>query len=136
MILSVSGSLYHKEVEELTKECRIMCHLNHPNVQTLIGVCLDAEIPYLIMPFMEKGSLLMCLRKERGHLLVCDNAEDDQVRSRTLICVVNYPLNCDLVQVLSARRRLLDMCYQIAKGMEYISALNIVHRDLAARNCM
>ena len=33
-------------------------------------------------------------------------------------------------------KRLLDMCYQIAKGMEYIAGLNIIHRDLAARNCM
>ena len=136
MILSVSGSLDHKELDELKKECRIMCHLDHPNVQTLIGVCLDAEVPYLIMPFMERGSLLMYLRKERGHLLICDNAEDDQVKvMHPHFCTVNYPLY-DLVQVLSARRRLLDMCYQIAKGMEYISALNIVHRDLAARNCM
>ena len=39
-------------------------------------------------------------------------------------------------QVMSAQRRLLDMCYQIAKGMEYIAGLNLIHRDLAARNCM
>ncbi|CAF4352643.1 unnamed protein product, partial [Adineta steineri] len=32
--------------------------------------------------------------------------------------------------------QLIQMCYDIAKGMEYLEQCNIIHRDLAARNCL
>ncbi|CAF0796613.1 unnamed protein product [Adineta ricciae] len=32
--------------------------------------------------------------------------------------------------------QLIQMCYDIAKGMAYLEKCNVIHRDLAARNCL
>ena len=75
------GSLSQTEVDELKKECRIMCQLQHPNVLTPINVCVDVEVPYLIMPLMERGSLLTYLRKEKDKVSMPEDTDIDQVSS-------------------------------------------------------
>ena len=53
-------------------------HFNHPNVISLIGVCIDAgAAPYIIMPFIGNGSLLSYLKKHRTELLLPDTADED-----------------------------------------------------------
>ena len=44
--------------------------LSHPNVMSLTGVCLDSSGgPAVVMPYMDKGSVLQYLKKERGKLV-------------------------------------------------------------------
>ena len=73
-------------MEELKKECRMTYRLDHPNVLRLVGICLDGETPYLIMPLMERGSLLMHLRKERENLLVNKDLGDDNMVKNLYYC--------------------------------------------------
>ena len=57
-----------------------MKRFDHPNVISLIGVCVDAGIaPYLIMPFMANGSLLSYLKRNREELVLPDTTDEDIV---------------------------------------------------------
>lgn len=67
-------------VKEMLQECSKMCDLSHPNILSLTGVCLDGgSAPYIIMPFMENGSLLSYLRKHRNELIVPPGNELQEV---------------------------------------------------------
>ena len=116
LIISL-GMLTSSDVESMISEVTQMQALSHPNVMSLVGVCVDAsQGPSIIMPYMANGSLLSYLKKERASLYLEFDADEDAI--------------------ISVRRLLLRMCYQIALGMQYLSDQKIVHRDLAARNCM
>ena len=65
---------------DLLSESEKMRNFSHPNILSLIGVCIDAgEAPYIVMPFMSNGSLLTYLRKERPNLTIAEEAEQETV---------------------------------------------------------
>ena len=104
-------------IDELVKEAQKMKLFKHLNVLPLIGACiLSDKTPCLVIPFMDKGSLLSYLRKEAPNIAVSESADENVL--------------------LTATKQLLSMCLQVAKGMEYLTEQRFVHRDLAARNCM
>ena len=45
-----------------------MLSFEHTNVMSLIGVCIDGEMPLLIMPFMSNGSLLEFVKNHSEEL--------------------------------------------------------------------
>ena len=111
------GFCSNADMQSMFSEVSQMVELSHPNVMSLIGVCVDGtQGPSIVMPYMANGSLLDYLKKERKNLYLQFDAEEEQV--------------------VSARKLLLRMCHQISLGMCYLSFNKIVHRDLAARNCM
>ena len=117
IFLSFIGFCSNADMQSMFSEVSQMVELSHPNVMSLIGVCVDGtQGPSIVMPYMANGSLVDYLKKERKNLYLEFDAEEEQV--------------------VSARKLLLRMCHQISLGMCYLSFNKIVHRDLAARNCM
>ncbi|XP_055534411.1 mucin-5AC [Wyeomyia smithii] len=106
---------------DLKAEAEIMRKLgSHPNVVTLLGVCLEQEPQLLIMEYAMRGRLLSLLRAARG-----------AVNGLAPSAHGNRPPIMPL-----SPRRLTGFAHDIARGMEYISEKKIVHRDLAARNVL
>ena len=63
-----------------------MSRFKHTHVMGLIGVCLDGgPAPYIIMPYMANGSLLKYLKRERGNVVLSENADEDEVITYLLI---------------------------------------------------
>ena len=57
-----------------------MSRFSHAHVMGLIGVCLDSSSALLIvMPFMDNGSLLKYLKKERENLIVSEENDEQEV---------------------------------------------------------
>ncbi|XP_011407098.1 PREDICTED: tyrosine-protein kinase receptor UFO-like [Amphimedon queenslandica] len=119
-VKALKGTLdrYSSEsMKELIEESLVMKDLQHPNVMGLIGICLDAgPSPLIVLPYMEGGSLLKYLIKNRENLMACTSTDDDEINQ--------------------LRSQLLSVCLQIGKGMQYLAGKGLIHRDLAARNCM
>ena len=68
------------DISELLDESLKMKAFSHPNILNLIGVCVDGgPAPYVVMPYMEKGSLLHFLKKERPHFTLAEGADSELV---------------------------------------------------------
>ena len=118
IITYIIGSTFtQSNVQDIIKESEKMQLFDHPHVLSLIGVTVnDKNIPCMVLPLMDNGSLLSYLKRERPKLSVSDMADEDVKDEVT--------------------KKLLSMCFQVSKGMEYLAEQKFVHRDLAARNCM
>ena len=81
-VKTLKGFVQVELVTSLLKECAKMKEFDHPNVLALRGVCLDGgPAPFVIMPFMPKGSLLGYLKENRESLIANPKSKD----------IVRYP---------------------------------------------
>ena len=83
--MPTAGFYDEQAIQELVKECAKMSIMDHPNILTLRGVCLDGgPAPYIVMPFMTNGSLLSYLKRERGGLVITSNLDDEDKVSNSV----------------------------------------------------
>lgn len=63
-----------------------MSRFKHAHVMGLIGACVDTgATPLIIMPYMENGSLLKYLKKERQNIIVSKDNDEDEVCNTIII---------------------------------------------------
>jgi len=68
------------DIHNMTDEIMKMKNFDHPNVMTLIGVCVSVGGgPAIVMPFMENGSLLKYLRREKDNINIKDGQDLETV---------------------------------------------------------
>ena len=86
-IFICTGFVQKELVTDLLKECVKMYEFDHPNVLKLSGVCLDGgPAPYIIMPYMENGSLLAHLKEERqSFVLAPENTDPEEMVSTGIV---------------------------------------------------
>lgn len=105
-----------RERTDLLQELQVMKSLDpHPNVVRLLGCCTEKEPYFVIMEYESLGKLQAFLRNSRATRSY-DNLHG---KSGNL-----------------TSRQLTSFCYQVARGMEFLSSKGIIHRDLAARNIL
>ena len=69
------------DIANILKECLKMKAFVHPHVMGILGICLDGQAPYIVMPYMANGSLHSYLRKHRAELLIYEEEEIDLVQT-------------------------------------------------------
>ena len=80
LVFGWTGLFTVNDVHNMTDEILKMKHFDHPNVMTLIGVCVSiGGGPAIIMPYMENGSLLSYLRKDKKNITTSDDQDLDTV---------------------------------------------------------
>lgn len=105
-----------QELMDLVSEMKVMKTIGkHKNIVNLLGVCtLDGPL-FVVVEYAANGNLRQFLQDRRPLL-----EYEDGVQS---------PGHLTLQDLLS-------FCYQVAKGMEFLSSRKCIHRDLAARNIL
>lgn len=115
-IKTLKSTATEKDKKDLLNELAVMKMMDaHPNVVQLLGCCTDDDPVYVILEYVNGGTLQDFLRKSRSEH--------------------HYKNLHGASQTLSSSD-LTSFAYQIAKGMEYLASKKLIHRDLAARNVL
>ncbi len=82
-LISNNSSFYvessnNDEEQDILNECKFMKDCDHPNVLTILGICVDAgPTPYVVMPFMSRGCLRSYLKEHGVDLMISSNEPDE-----------------------------------------------------------
>ena len=100
--MCLAGFNDREKPDDIFKEALQMHDLDHCNVMSLVGVYFIKSDPCIVMPYMENGSLLTHLKKERQNLIVTVKASE-QVSFNVICSRVTCIMKGTKVQTLGAR---------------------------------
>ncbi|XP_022086925.1 high affinity nerve growth factor receptor-like isoform X1 [Acanthaster planci] len=103
--------------KDFEREAELLTNLQHDNIVTFYGVCMEKEPFLMVFEYMENGDLNNFLRC-RGPDAECLGLSKNPAL---------LPLTVN---------ELLFIAKQIASGMMYMASQHFVHRDMATRNCL
>lgn len=110
-----------KDVSDLFAEIQVLKRVSNPkhkNIINLVGTCTQNGPIFVVLEYAENGNLRDFLRDYRSKAITQTHMKQD----------LNF------LQLTPGH--LNDFATQIAYGMEYLHAKNVVHRDLASRNIL
>ena len=106
------------------RELEVLSRLRHPRLLSLLGLCRDLPSHEgsvaLVTELMERGSLFHCLHEDNASAATADAASDSGAwLGATGMTAVR--LRCAL---------------DVAEGMRFLHAMQVVHRDLKSANVL
>ena len=120
---------------DLVKEMTIMKTVKpHVYIIYLLGVCTQpiGHPLYVIVEYAKFGNLKNFLNARREGRPCIDCNSDYLEPDQSLLLKAK---KCDYACILSLEN-LLNMAWQVSKGMDFLCLNKCVHRDLAARNIL
>ena len=118
-------------LKALCHEAKLMCRLDHKHIVKFYGIHVSQDhlIPtMLIYEYMAEGDLRAFLLRKAEVKRASGTAQ----RQRSLSTSSAYECQNAGLSTLE----LVEICLQVAQGMQYLIEQQHLHRDLAARNCL
>jgi len=127
--------------EQFLREAETLASLSHPNVVSIFGVVTDGDRPGIVEEFLSGGSLQRVLAKERERAKDREVARQDAVKKANGDVALEAELLAKVAASTATRPRLdaktrLQLCLDVARGMEYLHAKRFVHFDLKSDNVL
>ncbi|CAL4104736.1 unnamed protein product [Meganyctiphanes norvegica] len=123
VVKSLKPGADEKTEKHFQQEMKVLSFIEDANIVQLLGVSNQSLRAAMVLEYCEHGDLYHFLLRHNMEGSGSPRSASTCISSNTTIGTLSYGA-------------LVHVATQIASGMKYLEATNLVHRDLAARNCL